>query len=294
MNYVIHDATISIIHCEYPTTDALFAFFHISKKTKYAYYQKGHIRVNQCVTKTNTHIQKQDKIEITCILEEDELTPWFHDLSICYEDELFLIVNKPSGLLIHSDGIEKNYTLCNFVKGYYIQQQIQSPVRPIHRLDKDTSGLVIFSKLPFFQPLLDAMLSQKQIQRDYYAIVKGNIQAPYQCITQAIGKNRHHSQKMRVSVNGKYAKTEIYRKQEFRDYTLIQCRLHTGRTHQIRVHLAHLHHPLLSDALYGTMDRRIARLALHAFCVRFYHPILQKNICVQCSLPNDMSQLLQK
>lgn len=292
MKYEIQHSIVTITQCKFETLDQLFQYLHIAKKTKYAYLQNSRIKINLQIVKTNRSLQMTDQIQIHFMEEEDMISPLFENLQVVYEDDLFLIVDKPSGMLVHSDGVNTEHTLCNLVKGYYICHQIHAPVRPIHRLDMETTGLVIFCKLPFFQPLLDNMLQTKQIQRQYYAFVKGIMKQKKITITQAIGRDRHNAKKMRISSNGKAAKTTVYIREYMKDMTCIECHLHTGRTHQIRVHMAYLKHPLINDTLYGEVDQRIPRLALHAFRVLLYHPLLQKDICIECCLPEDMKKLL--
>lgn len=292
MIYTIHHNILTIKQCSFATLDKIFQYFHIGRKTKYTYYQKNCVKVNQMIVHGDMELHPYDQIHIQFIQEEDTIAPCYECLDVIYEDEVFLIVNKPVGMLIHSDGINTEHTLCNLVKGYYIEHHIHAPVRPIHRLDMETSGLVIFSKLLFFQPLLDKMLQDKQIQRQYYAFVKGIIKQKTLTITRAIGRNRHNSKKMCIPARGKEAKTTIFVKKQMLHDTFIECQLHTGRTHQIRVHMASINHPLLSDRLYGESDTRISRLALHAYGILLYHPVLQKTIRIECPLPDDMKKLL--
>lgn len=281
-----------ISDCDDTSTDALFAKFRCSKKTRYCYYRDGLVHVNRKLCKQNTLIKKNDVVEFHCSLEDDDIIPCFQTLSIIYEDELFLIVDKPCDMLIHSDGINLATTLSNIVKGYYITSSQICPVRPIHRLDKDTTGLVIFCKIPLLQPLLDWMLKEKEIERQYYALCVGVIKGNKQTITKAIAKNRHDSHLMRISSTGKEASTTIFTKKNFIDYTWIECHLHSGRTHQIRVHLASINHPLMGDSLYGQPDSRIPRVALHAYKIKLYHPFQQTTLEIECPLPYDMKRLL--
>lgn len=292
MNYQLHNNVLTVNSIECSSTDEFFSHFYISKKTRYLYYQEGLVRVNHNIVKGNTPLDKQASLQITMKKEEDAVVPCYETLSVCYEDDLFLMVDKPCGLIVHSDGVNTTHTLSNLVKGYYLSTSQNCPVRAIHRLDKETTGLVIFCKLPFFQPLLDHMLQEKEIDRQYYALCQGSIKQNQVTISQAIARDRHNAQKMRVSPSGKPSSTTVFVKQRFRNFTWIECHLHSGRTHQIRVHMAFLHHPLLSDTLYGTIHPHISRLALHAYRVRFVHPLLQQSLCIDCPLPKDIKSLL--
>ena len=144
----------------------------------------------------------------------------------------------------------------------------------------------------FASPLLDAMLKNKQIYREYEAFARGYIAQKHCTITRGIARDRHDARKMRISEHGKSARTDVFVKQNFMDFTWIRCRLYTGRTHQIRVHLAAIQHPLLSDPLYGIRDSRCPRLALHACRVSIPHPLSNDMLRVECPLPQDLRQLL--
>lgn len=292
MKLKLNRSKLTIQNHQCRDSDEVLEQFHLSRKTRYHYYQSRAIQVGNVVLNAKTELHPDDLIQITLCSEEDEVIPWFEDIEVLYEDELFLIVNKPAHMLVHSDGVNQEHTLCNLVKAYYICQQIHAPVRPLHRLDVETSGIVVFCKLPFFQPLLDSMLRKKKIQRQYMALVEGKLPNKKMTITRAIARDRHDARKMRVSNQGKDARTTIYLEKQYPGYALIRCQLHTGRTHQIRVHLASIHHPLLSDPLYGEVDARIDRLALHAFRVKLYHPLLQKELTIDCPIPDDMRRLL--
>ncbi len=273
--------------------NTLLAQFEQSKKNRYILLQEEKIKVNNHICKTNLCLHNNDTIQIDLHTKSfEQIEPDFTPIDICYEDDLFLIVNKPPYLLVHSDGVETKHTLSNQVQAYYMQENFPFPARPIHRLDKDTSGLVLFCKIPFFQPMLDKMLSEKHIYREYDAFVEGRIKQKNQIIEVPIGRDRHNAKKMRTSKTGKYAKTQITCIKNYPIYSFVHAKLYTGRTHQIRVHLQAIHHPLLADELYGSPTNKIKRLALHASTLKFYHPIKQTEMCIHCPLPKDMKKLL--
>lgn len=264
---------------------------HISRKLRHRLFQEKRICVNASILSHHGQLQPYDVMEIFYPQEVERIPSWKQPLRISYEDDLFLIVQKPVGMLVHSDGINTSHTLNNCVQAYYDEQGLQLPVRPLHRLDYETSGLVIYCKLPFLQPYLDALLQEKQIERIYLAWVKGQLHEQAILVDQPIARDRHNAKKMRISPNGAAARTWIYPKEERKNATLVECHLESGRTHQIRIHLAWLHHPILSDPLYGTKDSRIKRCALHAWKVRLYHPLLDETLEVCCELPEDMKQI---
>lgn len=277
------------------TISSFLTFFCQSKKRQFKLINEGLLKHNFQIAKKDTKLKKGDILSFPYLfMEETPLAPYCQSLDVVYEDPFLLIVNKPAGLLIHSDGNNVAYTLSNIVQHYYFMTNQNCSVRPIHRLDKDTTGLVIFSKCLFFQPYFDFCLAEKKIQREYKAIVKGNIaQNTIIEIEKPIGRDRHHSNKQRISKTGKYAYTKVKSEVCKNDYTLLHCTLKTGRTHQIRVHLASIHHPILSDCLYDKKSPLIHRCALHAYKISMLHPITNQELLVQIDMPYDMKKLIQ-
>lgn len=211
-------------------------------------------------------------------------------LDVVYEDEIILVVNKPKDLLIYSDNDE--ITLNKMVESYYKDSNYITAL-PIHRLDKETSGLVMYSKSIIFQPLLDRMMNNKQIRRSYLAFVNGEFDVESVTIDKAIGKDRHHNNKYVVNDNGQKAITKIKRilvnKKD--NYSILRCILDTGRTHQIRVHLKSIGYSILNDDIYGHKSDLCIRMGLFADNISFYHPLKEENIEIEVELPNDLSKL---
>lgn len=269
-------------------SDDIFQYFHVSRKQRYRYYQQKCVIVNHQAVVQNTLLTPHSCLQLLPSKETlAPLTPCWKELTVCYEDELCLIVSKPPGMLVHSDGIHLDDTLHNCVQAYYDTHRIHAPVRSIHRLDYETSGLVFYCKEPFFQSYFDEQLKQKQIERIYLAWAFGHIESPLM-ITKAIGRDRHDAKKMRVAEKGMPAHTEIIPLRQNDHATLVKCFLKTGRTHQIRVHLAAVHHPILADPLYGYPDSQEKRCMLHAWQLHFDHPIQGKRITVCDPPPEDM------
>jgi len=269
--------------------DTFFSIYRISRKQRYRYYSQGCIRINDALVKQNRPLHQSDLLQITLPLEEEGIPAWSYPLSVCYEDDCFLIVSKPPGMIVHSDGVNTSHTLHNCVQDYYNRCNLHIPVRAIHRLDQETSGLVLYCKIPFFQAYMDELLAQKKIERSYLAWVTGSLPKTQITIEKPLAKDRHNAKKMRVHPHGRYACTIVTPKKYIQGATLAECRLKTGRTHQIRVHLADLGHPILSDPLYGQKDKRISRCALHAWKLRFYHPLEDTCKEVICPLSDDMN-----
>ncbi len=268
--------------------DDVLRHYRQSKKNRYLLYLEKRILHNRKQPVKNAVLKRGDTLSLQIFEDQKESLPSDATcIDIAYEDDIFLVINKPPHILIHSDGSDE-MTLCNRVQAYFNKTQQACVIRPIHRLDKDTSGLVIFCKCAFFQPYLDEQLQQKAISREYKAIVEGILPLHKDIqINQPIGRDRHHSSRQRVSKTGKASSTSIRCEKHIQGNSLINCTLKTGRRHQIRVHTAFLNHPILSDKLYGHPSPFIERIALHAYKVTFPHPLTMNDITVTANLPKD-------
>ncbi len=197
-------------------------------------------------------------------------------IKVLYEDEHLIIVNKPAGMKTHPNQPEERDTLLNHLAAY-LAPKAQPHV--VHRLDKETSGAILFAKNPFVLPILGRLLEQKKIYRRYQAIVQGTIKQDL-TINKKIGRDRHDRRKRRIDPKGgKAALTHVEIAQRLHQQTAIYCQLETGRTHQIRVHLASIGHPLVGDPLYSKNPQ--GRLMLHAFELHLQHPFTNQAISVQ-------------
>ena len=261
--------------------------YHFSRKQKHLLKMEKRITVNDQIVVHNITLHENDCICIDCFKEEeDNLTSYPYDLEILYEDDIILIVNKPIHMIVHSDGNDTQ-TLDHAVKYYYEKTNQHVPVRHIHRLDRDTSGCILYCKSSYLQPYFDHMMSTKQIKRKYLALVEGKIEKK-QTINAPIGKDRHEN-KYRVSKTGQSAITHIKPISYNQNKTLIECVLDTGRTHQIRVHLASIGHPLTGDELYGRKKK--VRCCLHSYSIKLLHPIKNEYLEVKCELPADIKSI---
>ncbi len=274
----------------------LFHHFHVSKKTIHLLKQHKEYTLNNVYVPINTILKRNDKLTIRAFKKDlNPFIPQYHPIEIVYEDEFIFIVNKEPHLNVHPDNKQDLNTLVNYVQYYYIENNYHFPVRYIHRLDYETSGLILFCKCQFFQAYFDEQLYQKNIKRDYLAIISPPIHDnQVHTISTFIAKDRHVSNKMRISNHGKKAITHYQLVKNYSNVSLVKCQLETGRTHQIRVHLLSIGHPIVADKLYGTSSNLIHRHALHAYKLTLIHPLTKEVLSISCPLPQDMQSILDQ
>lgn len=252
------------------------------------------VRVDKQKADAEYVCRKNDIVRIKAFVHQDiDFISEKMNLRICYEDDILLVVDKPSGILVHPDNKEGVGTLANGVAYYYEQQGLGCSVRHLHRLDTNTSGLVVFCKSPLLQPHFDELLSRKLINRKYYAFVDGYYRVNQKFSVDApIGRDRHNAKKRRVSDSGKPAKTNFVCLASSKEHNLsmVECVLETGRTHQIRVHLAHHKHPIISDEIYGERNEYIDRMALQAYSLEIKSPLYPDGIYIKLPLAKDMKK----
>ncbi len=263
--------------------------FHLGKEKIKYYKEKGNILINKCPQSVNTLLHKDD---ILTLIDDKQLDiPLLKKkINIIYEDDYLLILNKPRNILIHSDGaLNVSNTLSNAVAYYYKCKNLDIPVRYIHRLDKDTTGLMIFAKDPLTEAYLDYLIDTRALHRDYLAFVEGTVLKDL-IINKPIGRDRHVNNKYRISETGKEAITNVSVIKSGKKYSLVRLSLKTGRTHQIRVHMASVGHPLCGDTMYGGSLKYIDRPALHSYYVKF-KDINGKLIELYAKLPYDLDNM---
>lgn len=264
------------------------------------------IMVNGNSTYTNYLIKENDVITVD--LDKVEVKNKFENkfklidssLDILYEDEYLLIVNKPANMPVHPSSQNYENTLSNIVASYLKKQGIFN-IHIVTRLDHNTTGICIFAKNSYIQELFVRKKDIIDFKKWYIAIVNGNVKETHGIITANIARKKDTIILREVNKSGDFAKTEYFVESynEEKDFTIVKILLHTGRTHQIRVHMSHIGHVLLGDDLYAqeynTKDitKFINRQALHSSKISFNHPITNKYIEIECQLPTDMQNLVE-
>lgn len=256
------------------------------------------VKVNDKMIKSNYKVKLNDHIIVTeKEVVEADIQPEDLNLDIYYEDEDVAIVYKPKGMVVHPSPGHYTGTLVNGLM-YQIKDLsgINGEIRPgiVHRIDKDTSGLLMVAKNDIAHRGLVEQLMDKTVKRKYTALVHGNIPHDYGTVDAPIGRNKNDRQAMAVVDDGKDAVTHFNVLEHFKDYTLIECELETGRTHQIRVHMKYIGFPLVGDPKYGpkkTLD--IGGQALHAGVIGFEHPVTHEYIERSSELPKEFKDLLE-
>lgn len=216
-------------------------------------------------------------------------------LDIVYEDESVIVINKPPGLVVHPGAGNWRGTLLNALLHHAPELEGVARAGIVHRLDKDTSGLMVVARTPTAQTALVRALQARDVKRIYQAVALGVFEQAEGEIDAPIGRHPIHRTRMAVVDSGKPAQTLYTVLRQFRQAAWVECRLRTGRTHQIRVHLAHLGHPLVGDPVYAgrrAMPVAFPRQALHAYRLGFVHPLTGQPVSWQAALPDDFRDLL--
>lgn len=312
----------------------MFQEFNLSYNLSVKLKKDKKILLNGTSTFVDKIINPGDVITANIDFEEDNsnIIATKMDLNILYEDEAMLILDKPAGLPVHPSILHYENSLSNGVKYYFDSINLQKKIRPVNRLDRNTSGIVIFAKNEYVHDLLSKQMQNKTFVKEYIAICEGAFEHKEGTINAPISRKEGSIIERCVSPSGDTAITHYKVLREFYNYNSNssidnhniystvnrninenihenkgnnilfehQCfselliNLETGRTHQIRVHMAYIGHPILGDSLYGNESALIDRQALHAYKVEFIHPISKKNMVIAADIPKDMANIIKE
>mgnify|MGYP005950357675 CR=1 FL=1 len=263
--------------------------------------ESGGVIVNGKTVSKNYKQKSGDVIEVT-IPDPVELDAKPEDipLDIVYEDESLLVVNKPKGMVVHPANGNPDGTLVNAILSICKNSLsgIGGELRPgiVHRLDKDTSGLIIVAKNDKAHINMSEQIKERNVKKTYIALVRGNVPEEEATINMPIGRSTKDRKKMAVTKNGKQAITHFKVLKRYSKYTLLEIKIETGRTHQIRVHMAEIGYPVVGDAVYsnGKNEFGIEGQMLHAYKLEFMHPITNKHMELTAPLPQYFEEILKK
>ena len=267
----------------------------------------GSLLINGKTAKGKTKVKGNEAVTLNATLKaEEKWQPEAIALPIVFEDESFIIINKPVGLVVHPGAGNKNSTMLNAILHHVPESALLPRAGIIHRLDKDTSGLLVIAKTPEAFKSLTHQLKKREISREYQAIVYGAMISGG-VVDAPIDRHPIERKRMSVSETGRHAVTHYRIAEKYRSHTRLAVKLETGRTHQIRVHMSHIHHPIVGDSIYGgrvklakgmsneliSLLRGFKRQALHACALGFHHPTTDEWVKFEAPLPDDMQTLIR-
>ena len=262
--------------------------------------RNGFVRLNGASTRPRQIVRAGDKIDVReSPVEQIETRPQRIPLDILFEDDDLIVINKPAGLIVHPGAGQREHTLVNALLSHCTTLSgIGGKERPgiVHRLDKETSGCVVVAKNDLAHRELSRQFAERTVEKIYLALVAGKLRKPAGVMEERIGRHPVHRQRMSVTTKrGRTAKTEYRVVRSNEEASLIECRLHSGRTHQVRVHLHHLGHPVLGDKVYGArLIKNFPRQMLHAWKLAFRHPQTGEWKQFQASVPDDFKEAVAR
>ncbi len=262
--------------------------------------REGRVTVNGQSAKPSHRLRPGERVRVEVVPRPTlSAAPEEIPIDVVYEDEDLLVVNKPRGMVVHPAPGHPSGTLVNALLAHCRLPAGDDPIRPgiVHRLDKDTTGLVVVAKNELALRALQRQLLQREVSRKYLALVVGRPQPSAGTVRAPIARHPHQRKRMAVVDGGRPAVTHYRVVEELGEYSLLEVALETGRTHQIRVHMAHMGHPVVGDTVYGGRRARCPLLggqALHAYQLSFRHPRTGEVMRLTASLPEDFRGLLSR
>lgn len=261
--------------------------------------KSGNILVNDKIVKPSYKVHSKDIITIKDVkISTDEIIPWNYPLDIVYEDDDIIIVNKPSGMVVHPGAGNKDHTLVNALKYHTDKLSDINGIERlgiVHRIDKDTSGLIIVAKTNKAHEILGEYFKDHSIKREYIALLCGVLPHDTATIDAPIGRDEKNRLRMTVTPNNsKRAITHLQVLKRYKDYTLVKARLETGRTHQIRVHTKYIGYPVYNDPVYASKSEGDFGQFLHSYSMEFIHPLTKEKMYFKREVPKYFKDFLDK
>lgn len=272
----------------------LYHHYRMSSRLIAKIKRNGGILLNERAQSVRAVVKMGDRLKIIIPSEKSlNIVPNAMPLDIVYEDQDVMVVNKPPGLLVHPSQGHYSRTLANGVVHHWQTKGCSYVFRPVHRLDKDTSGLMVIAKNQYAHQQLSDQVAANCLERKYIAVVLGRIRCREGTIDEPIARKPGSIIERWISGDGQRAVTHYRVIKRLQRLTVVELALQTGRTHQIRVHMRHMGHPLAGDWLYGKEDDSlISRQALHAKYLAFTHPVNGQAMCFERGMPEDMEALI--
>lgn len=255
-------------------------------------YRNKHIYVNGKFRRKDEKLKKGDIISIFMEDEENNISPEKMDLDIVYEDFDLFILNKGPNMVVHPTKSHQENTLSNGISYYFKEKGIHKKIRFVNRLDMDTTGLLIVAKNPFAHQQMALQFENNTVEKKYLTLVEGIVKKDKGIIDAPIGREEERSIRKIVTEDGQESLTKYWVKERLRDMTLLDVQILTGRSHQIRVHMDYIGHPIIGDTLYNKESPLIDRQALHSYYLKAKHPRTKKEIEFIADLPSDMKYII--
>ena len=274
--------------------DVLKNYFGISSRLLLKLKKNNSVYLNNSICNLNDLVSVGDTVSFCLNYEEDNsnIVATNIPLNIVYEDECLLIINKPPNIAIHPSMLHYDNSLSNGVKYYFNLIGLHKKIRPVNRLDRNTSGLVIFAKNEYVQEFLIKEMQSKTFSKEYLAILEGTLDKKQGTINAPIARKKDSIIERCIDNSGDNSITHYKVLKEFDNFSLVNFKLETGRTHQIRVHSSYIGHPILGDDLYGNKSNLINRQALHSYKISFIHPKTRRKMHFEINMPQDMLNII--
>ncbi len=254
-------------------------------------YLDKKILVNGRFQRKGIELDKGDIVSLLLDSEEENIEAFEMDLDIIYEDFDLLIINKDPNIVVHPTKSHQSKTLSNGIKYYFNKNDVHQKIRFVNRLDMDTSGIIIVAKNSFAHQQMSLQFENHTVEKKYLAIVKGILEKDSDTIDLPIGREEERSIKKLVTETGQEAITSYKVLERYKDASLLEVQIYTGRSHQIRVHMDYIGHPIIGDTLYSESSNQINRQALHSYYLKAKHPRTRNDIEFFASMPLDMQRL---